>query len=198
MRGLGNPEKRADILNYLKSKNYSIYFLQETHFTDNETKFIRAQWGYECYFSNFSSQTKGVAILFNNNFEFKVHNIITEEEYPGVQLILDVTIEDKRMLLVNVYGPNRNDANVYMSLIANILEPIDEHPAIIAGDFNLVLNPDMDSYNYKHVNNPDNRDQMLDILIDYNLVDVWRDLNLEEKQYTWRRKKKKKQTKGSP
>ena len=46
----------------------------------------------------------------------------------------------------------------------------------------------MDSYNYKHVNNPDARDQFLDMLIDYNLIDVWRDLNMEEKQFTWRRK----------
>ena len=61
-------------------------------------------------------------------------------------------------------------------------------PVIIPGDFNSVLNPDMDSYNYKHVNKPDARDQILDMLIDYNLIDVWRDLNMEEKQFTWRRK----------
>ena len=68
VRGLGNSSKRADTLNYLKSRNYSIYFLQDTHSTDREEKYIRAQWGYECFFNNFSSQSKGVAILFNNNF----------------------------------------------------------------------------------------------------------------------------------
>ena len=93
MRGLGNPEKRADTLNYLKSKKHSIYLLQETHFTDSEIKYIRAQWGYECYFDNLSSQAKGVAILLNNNFEFKVHEVITDEFYPGIKLILDITIE---------------------------------------------------------------------------------------------------------
>ena len=103
-------------------------------------------------------------------------------------MILDITIEDKRLFLVNIYGPNRNDAHFYMCLMADIHDAADELPIIIAGDFNLVLNPDMDSCNYKHVNNPDNRDQVLDMLIDYNLVDVWRDLNAEEKQYSWRRK----------
>ena len=75
-----------------------------------------------------------------------------------------------------------------MCLIADIHGAADEYPIIIAGHFNLVLNPDMDSCNYKHAHNPDNRDQVLDMLIDYNLVNVWRYLDAEEKQYTWRRK----------
>ena len=62
------------------------------------------------------------------------------------------------MFLVNIYGPNRSDLFFYMSLMADIHEAAAERPLIIAGDFHLVLNPDMDSYNYKHVNNPDARD----------------------------------------
>ena len=71
-----------------------------------------AQWGtmgLRTFFNNFSSQSKGVAILFNNKFEFKVHKVITDETYEGMKLILDITIEDKRMLLVNIYGPNTDD-----------------------------------------------------------------------------------------
>lgn len=186
VRGLANQSKRADTLNYLKSKNFSVYFLQETHFTTKEENYIRAQWGYDCFFSNFSSQAKGVAILFNNNFEYKIHEIKKDEEYEGSKLMLDVTIEDKRTLLVNIYGPNRDDPHFYSSALADII-PFDI-PVIIAGDFNLVLNPEVDSYNYKHVNNPDSREIVLDMLIDYNMVDVWRELNLEDKQFTWRRK----------
>ena len=31
-RGLGNAQKRKDVLNYLKSKHYDICCLQDTHF----------------------------------------------------------------------------------------------------------------------------------------------------------------------
>lgn len=31
-RGLAGMEKRRDVLNYIKQKNCSIYFLQDTHF----------------------------------------------------------------------------------------------------------------------------------------------------------------------
>ena len=49
--------------------------------------------------------------------------------------------------------------HIYMSIMADIHEAVAERSAVIAGYFNLVLNPGMDSYNYKHVNNPDARDQ---------------------------------------
>ena len=67
---LSNQEKKSDSF---------ILFLTNTHFTTKEEKYIRTQWGFECYFSNFSSQARGVAILFNNTFEFKVLKTVRDE-----------------------------------------------------------------------------------------------------------------------
>ena len=50
-QGLSNKIKRADTLNFLKGKKYSVYMLQDTHFTHKEENYIRTQWGFECYFS---------------------------------------------------------------------------------------------------------------------------------------------------
>ena len=36
-QGLSNKIKRADTLNFLKGKNYSVYMLQNAHFTYKET-----------------------------------------------------------------------------------------------------------------------------------------------------------------
>jgi len=33
---------------------------------------IRSEWGYECVFSNYRSTARGMAIIFNNDFEHKV------------------------------------------------------------------------------------------------------------------------------
>ena len=74
-QGLGNRQKRKDVFHYLRKKNYSIYFLQDTHFEPKMEMFISAVWGYESYFSSYSSSSRGVTILFNNNFEFKVKDI---------------------------------------------------------------------------------------------------------------------------
>ena len=48
-RGLGNTQKRKDVLNYLRQKKYSIYCLQDTHFTHELENHIRSEWWYEIY-----------------------------------------------------------------------------------------------------------------------------------------------------
>ena len=46
LRGAHIAEKRKVVLNFLKKKKYSIYFLQDTHFTKKEENYVRSQWGY--------------------------------------------------------------------------------------------------------------------------------------------------------
>lgn len=176
-QGLSNKNSRADTLNFLKGKKFSVYFIQDTHFTTKEEKYIRTQWGYECFFSNFSSQSRGVAILFNNNFELEVHKV--EKDNNENKLILDVTIEGNRMVLINIYGPNSEDPDFYRQIYNNILTY--DIPVILAGDFNLVLNPEQDLQNYVNLNNPKAREQVINLMIDCNLIDCWREPNLEKK-----------------
>lgn len=55
VQGLGNFQKRRDVFQYLRQKQFSIYFLQDTHFHTKLEKQIGAEWGYECYFASHSS-----------------------------------------------------------------------------------------------------------------------------------------------
>ena len=73
--GLGAFRKRKDVFDFLRNENASIYLLQETHWKDKDENFIRSLWGYDCIVAGNDSNSKGVAILFKNNFEYKVHNI---------------------------------------------------------------------------------------------------------------------------
>lgn len=52
---------------------------------------VRIEWGYETYYSSFASKSRGIAILFNNSFEFKVHEQISDNS--GNYLALDIIIE---------------------------------------------------------------------------------------------------------
>ena len=189
-QGLGNYDKRKDVLNFLKQKKYSIYCLQDTHFTEREENYIRAQWGFECFFSSYNSQSRGVAILFNNNFEYKLNRI--KKDQQGNKLILDMTILGKKILLVNIYGPNRDKPNFYDNLKTEITE-FNTDFVITVGDFNLVLNQEKDTKNYTLVNNPRAKEKVLDLCAELNLIDIWRDLHIEKKQYTWTTKNRHKQ-----
>lgn len=48
--------------------------------------------------------------LFKNNFELKVNDVFTDTN--GNILLLDITIENKQYLLVNVYGLNEDNPPV--------------------------------------------------------------------------------------
>ena len=45
-RGLGDFEKRKDVFNYLRKKNFHIYCLQDTHFIKDSELRIRSEWGW--------------------------------------------------------------------------------------------------------------------------------------------------------
>ena len=49
-RGLGGLEKKRDVLNYIKQKNFSIYLLQDTHLTMEDYNQIRSLWGFEIFY----------------------------------------------------------------------------------------------------------------------------------------------------
>ena len=184
-RGISGKKKRSDVMNYLRKKPYSIICLVDTHFTEKEERFIRSEWGYEAYFNSFNSQSRGIAVFFKNNFEFKLHN--TFKDSKGNVLLLDIEIENKRITLATVYGPNVDDPTFYEKLQNNIIKMGNNH-IIITGDFNLLLNPVIDGVNYKSVNNQNARDKVLKMMTDINLFDVWRDENPDKQIFTWKRK----------
>lgn len=49
--GLGGIKKQKHVFHYLKSKNFDILYLQDTHFTADQEKRIRNRWEGNCYFS---------------------------------------------------------------------------------------------------------------------------------------------------
>ena len=138
-RGLGGLEKRRDVLNYIKQKNFSIYLLQDTHLTMEDYNQIRSLWGFEIFLSPGKSNARGTAILFNNNFEYKIYNEYKDQE--GNLLVLEINIYDKYDLLVlNIYGPNMDNPDFFLK-ISEIISDFNGDFVILAGDFNLVQDP---------------------------------------------------------
>ena len=57
---------------------------------------------------------------------------------------------------------------------------------IWTGDFNSVMDPEKDIKNYINTNNPKSREKVIDLCAEFNLIDIWRELNIESSRYTWR------------
>jgi exonuclease III len=183
-QGLADAKKRRDVFHFLKNKKFSIYLLQDTHFSTKLEKYIRAEWGYDCYFASHNTSSRGVVVLFNNNFEFEVKRVFRDQ--GGNYILILIKMLGKEFLICNIYGPNRDDPDFYIKL-NNKIKEIGPDNIIIGGDWNLVLNFELDYYNYKHNNNVKAQEQVEQIMIDLDLTDIWRDLNLDLRRFTWRR-----------
>ena len=122
--------------------------------------------------------------MLNPNFEHKVTQVKRDKE--GNKLILEITLLDKKCTLINIYGPNRDKPNFYTQISKDIEELSNEN-IIIGGDFNLVLDFESDTQGYITLNNPRARERVLELCNEFNLIDIWRELNMENKEFTWRK-----------
>ena len=184
VRGINDFQKRRDIFQYLRQQKFQIFCLQDTHFTGSLEPYISAEWGGEVIYSSYTSNARGVCILFNNGFEYKIYS--SKCDTNGNYIILDLEIEGKRFTLINLYGPNDDSPNFYTDIIEKMQE-YENDTCMICGDFNLVQDQTLDTYNYVSVNNPKAKECILTIKEDLSLVDPFRELHEQMKRYTWRK-----------
>ena len=102
-------------------------------------------------------------------------------------IILDLELEGQRFALLNIYGPNE-DSPDFFSKVQEIIEEYDNEYVIISGDFNLVYNQELDTLNYINVNNPNAEDIILNLKEELNLIDPFREIYENSRQYTWRKR----------
>ena len=134
-QGLANPQKRRAMFRHVRMKKYNIACLQDVHIQSQQEAYVKAEWGYDAYFSSFNSSSRGVMILLNNNFEHKVEKVISDVN--GNYLILDKNIEGISFILVNIYGPNEDKPKFYTELRKKY-KSLNNERIILCGDWNLV------------------------------------------------------------
>ena len=183
-QGLRTFEKRIDVLFYMKETGASIVCLQDTHLTEKEINAVKQIWT-DCYLHGFRNNSRGVAILFNNNFEYTIHDVNKDDNGNLLQLI--ITVSDIKINLITIYAPNQ-DKPTFFDSIRDLAEKGNTDYVLICGDLNLALDPLKDCYNYTNVNNPWSRQKVVDLITELELVDVYRYLYPNQKRYTWRKK----------
>lgn len=186
-QGLGDVHKRRCLFRHVRLKNYNIVCLQDIHLQNQMANIIKNEWGFEnVYISGFNNNARGVMIMMNNNFEHTVGKVKTDPN--GNFIILDLSVQGKKVTLVNLYGPNVDKPSFYTTIKQIINTEFDNEYIIMCGDWNLVLQPDIDTKNYLHINNPRARQEVLRLIDEDNFVDVWRIMHENERCFTWSRR----------
>ena len=142
----------------------------------------------ESFFAHGSINSQRVAILIRKGFDFKYKSFRSDEE--GRYLILEASVQDASFLLVNIYAPNitMKQSSFFLTLSDRISEEVRSAPdckVFLGGDFHVTLDPALDCSG----GNPFLKESVKfleDIVMENDLVDIWRIRNPESKRFTWR------------
>ena len=189
VNGLRNKDKRKTLFHWAQTQKCSALFLQETHFTEELVKDIEDEWtGSHILHSFKTNNSGGVSIFLSNDLDV---NIIDAVSFSNGRVILsNIEIAKQMFTLVNVYAPN--DVKLRNSFFINLDSFVKEYALgelIFGGDFNTVLNPDMDRESSTRLPASIVKNNKLKMVLKNNdLVDIWRYQNPTTKQYTFRQK----------
>ena len=143
--GLGEFKKRKYVFDFLRKQSANIFLattVQETHWRTGTENVIRSQWGFECIVAGPDCASKGVAIFFKNSSEYKIHNILKDDE--GCYILIDIEMLNKRLTLANLYAPSSADHPEFFDKVINEVVSMDNELIVIGGDWNVALNPKID------------------------------------------------------
>ena len=184
--GLGDDTKRRQVYSWLRKKQLNVYFLQETRCSESKEKLWESEWGYRCYFSCSNRAAQGVQIMMANNFQFNVKEEVKDD--LGRYIILHIEVENEDVVLINVYGPNSDDALFFDHLFL-VLEEFSQYPFIMGGDFNICLTQlDKKGGRNFQLSHRNARESVIEFMEASDLSDIWRVCNPTERKYTWRQR----------
>ena len=189
-RGLNDRRKRKAVFQHLRNmKDTDLFLIQEAHVKDLEqSKLWKSEWGGQMYSSYGESNSKGVMTMVHPNSDIKLRKLDCDTE--GRILCCEVKIADKLLVLCNIYAPNDDNPGYFRNVIRMVDRCQQSTPAvdgvIIGGDFNLVLEPELDRLNSLR-NHEKARLVVTEMIEQLSLCDVWRVRNADTRRYTWHR-----------
>ncbi|ROL47880.1 hypothetical protein DPX16_18157 [Anabarilius grahami] len=181
-------QKKEKICHLLSEQQASVAFLQETHIGINNVQHIEDIRGWKACYSVHHPRSKGVAILIKNDlhFEYIKHDV----DPTGSYIVLICKLYSKCFTLVNVY--NHAKEHKVLQCLSEYLCQTAKGVLIVAGDFNTVLNPDLDR-EYPTGNTEPLRPYLEEFISSLMLVDIWGQNNPYERdsftRFPWKTSK---------
>lgn len=137
VNGVLNPVKRTKILSKLKIEKAQVALLQETHMSQSEHEKFR-----HVFFSSYKlGHRRGVAILISSRLNYE--HLSETKDKEGRFVSITGRIEGTEITLLNVYAPPGSEWLFYRRIFDLMVNS--QGVVICGGDFNIRLNPALDS-----------------------------------------------------
>ena len=192
VRGINGYKKCRKIFNWMvkHSSVNSIYMLQETRSTLNDEKNWRKQWCGKLFFSHGTSNSMGVLVGFREVLDYSVNKEVKDNN--GRILILDVEIQGKPYLIINLYADNDQAGQlVTLTKLESLLESFEineERKIILGGNFNIIFDTHLDADGGSPCLKVGTIQKLMDIISEYDLCDIFRVRNPDLCRFSWRQK----------
>lgn len=159
--------------------------MQETHSTKEDEARWRKEWAGMIFFSHGDSKSRGTAILLDESIQYHLHE--TKIDPNGRYVIIDIEIYGVRFSLGSIYAPNIDDEEFYKNII-HCIENFPNDNRILCGDFNLVLDINIDKKGGLKQTNYNSQRIIKSYMSETEMVDIYRHIHGDKKVYTWFRK----------
>ena len=176
--------KRRKIFTWFKQKAIDIILLQETHSSESDAQMWLNQWGGSGYFAHGEKNSRGVGILARPNSGIVFSNVFSDDN--GRYIILNAEFNGARMTIGNVYAPNHDNPSMLEDFCAK-LNDYDDSTIVVGGDFNFCFDLGKDRRSSARIvaNNNRNKEVILSLMSEKNLIDIWREINPVKEEYTF-------------
>ena len=133
---IGKNPKRAKIIQSLKKKNANIILLSDTRLAKEIEPIVKSEWGGKANFASFTSQARGVAILFSKDLAVEIIEDSIFNDISGNFTALNIKYEQFIITLACIYGPNNDSPEFYDKVVSYNIKKYQEVSdfCIIGGD----------------------------------------------------------------
>lgn len=181
LKGMGNLTKRKKVLSYLNDKKIDIAFLQETHLLPLAHEQLQRGWVGKVFYSSFTSNSRGVAILVHKKVSF-IPEVI-KQDINGRYIFVKGLMDRKEIVFMNCYCPNFDDPDFINELTFMLMNY--RTPIFWGGDFNCILDPKLDRSSQKAHSLSNMSLALLNNTQDMGLHEIWRTYHPIEKDFSF-------------
>ena len=188
INGLNDHLKGTALIDWLKCIKADIVCLQETHAASHSTiqRWFRHS-NFTVASSSISSKRCGTAVLIRDIF--KLCEVRKDADGRFVQV--EVELDGDKLRFVSLYAPNTNPArNTFLSSLPDFIDLA--APTFVCGDFNSVLDQDLDRRRHPSYAGPSERGNrresvaaLQSLLAATETFPVWRTRHPTEAVFSW-------------
>lgn len=183
VRGLSSPFKCSRVWRQVHSLRPQVLMLQETRFMLGSVPKLPL-YLFDRWFQSTSpiKQAKGVAIALHKTCLFFPETHLEDPE--GRYVIIKGTLYGNPLTLLNIYAPNFGQVS-FLEKVQQFLHNFSSGSMIVGSDFNVCLDPQLDSSASKSCTPLSVRKRIARSLRNLRLVDCWRVLHTNKKDYSY-------------